>query len=454
MYRILPNPSLHIDDDYTIWKDGKVFKKGNRENNVTIELYGNSVTKTLEWFYLLAKNKIQLPWELEKEISKITFRKYGKVFSKRLTYCIQTKHPLIVGDGYAIPLSLPTIAISKDCRVLDLHDRTVMKNIQSKYRTEFTNGYTKKYIHGNHVLVHRLMLEAWEYNPDTNIYVLGNHKDGDKLNNKLDNLEWSTHRDNMIHAVETGLRSDNTIVRIRNIKTLEVLKFHSIRSMCDHIGRKGILKDRLLNMRLGEHIENWEIRVDGDSRDWYFKTGKEKPIPTFASFMYEINGEKFFNISTLNSYLDNPIRTPVEKIKELYPDIKITPLKRNTPYDVYEEESKKLHSNLSINDVKDITGYSLSKIQKIVKKKPYFNNGYAVREASDDYWNYETIETSNPKSYYIENKNIETGEIITYPSARQASKCLGISPKTIMKYIKNKKPYFKFELSIVNNGHS
>jgi len=32
-----------------------------------------------------------------------------------------------------------------------------------------------------------------------------NHKDGNKLNNSLDNLEWATCPENNIHAIENGL---------------------------------------------------------------------------------------------------------------------------------------------------------------------------------------------------------------------------------------------------------
>lgn len=48
--------------------------------------------------------------------------------------------------------------------------------------------------------VHRLVAETFLGVPDGALEV--NHKDGDKLNNNLDNLEWVTQKENLIHAME------------------------------------------------------------------------------------------------------------------------------------------------------------------------------------------------------------------------------------------------------------
>lgn len=76
--------------------------------------------------------------------------------------------------------------------------------------------------------VHRLVALAFLNNKDLSVYSEVNHKDGDKGNNVVNNLEWATPEQNRSHAKENGLylygeknpRSKIASVDVQKIKEL------------------------------------------------------------------------------------------------------------------------------------------------------------------------------------------------------------------------------------------
>lgn len=65
------------------------------------------------------------------------------------------------------------------------------------------NGYKHVKIAGKLFYVHRLVAIAFIPNPQNKPQV--NHKDGNRSNNNVSNLEWVTAKENSQHALKTGL---------------------------------------------------------------------------------------------------------------------------------------------------------------------------------------------------------------------------------------------------------
>lgn len=72
--------------------------------------------------------------------------------------------------------------------------------------------------------VHRLVLENFcPVEGMENLQV--NHKDGDKSNNALSNLEWTTCQENIAHAVKNNLRADvNGSAKLTKQQVLEIIE--------------------------------------------------------------------------------------------------------------------------------------------------------------------------------------------------------------------------------------
>lgn len=101
-------------------------------------------------------------------------------------------------------------------------DKGRVKNKAGKISNgRITHGYNEVYI-GKKIsrkFIHTLVAKLFIPNPENKPCV--NHKDGNKNNNDVSNLEWNTYTENTQHAFDTNLNPHGIKIKVTNIITKE-----------------------------------------------------------------------------------------------------------------------------------------------------------------------------------------------------------------------------------------
>jgi len=142
---------------------------------------------------------------------------------------------------------------------------------------------------------HRLVLMV--FNPVENYEELTvNHKDGDKTNNNLENLEWATNKENISHAIKNKLIDKNN----------KILNYHECEEICK-ILEKGYTASMVAKKLYPKESKRYAIIIQDI---------KSKTLWTDVSCKYNIEvGYKYPNFSSVH-YSVWQIEEICEKIKE------------------------------------------------------------------------------------------------------------------------------------------
>lgn len=95
------------------------------------------------------------------------------------------------------PFTLDDYEITREGQVINKHNGHILAGQPNG------KGYLRVSIGKKLMFIHRLVAEKYVPNPDHKTQV--NHKDGNKLNNSADNLEWVSNQENRKHAIEHDL---------------------------------------------------------------------------------------------------------------------------------------------------------------------------------------------------------------------------------------------------------
>lgn len=130
-----------------------------------------------------------------------------------------------------------------------INTERIMKPKLSK--TGYLTVHLRKSGYSKHKKIHRLIAIAFIEKVEGKEII--NHKDGDKLNNSISNLEWCTYKENSQHAHDTGLaktdmkqiaaaRAVSIAVRTKRVKQLdmegnEIREFISMTEARKHLNK-------------------------------------------------------------------------------------------------------------------------------------------------------------------------------------------------------------------------
>lgn len=128
------------------------------------------------------------------------------------------------------------------------HKGRVLKKYYNEHTGYFcvslSDGHTSKRFY-----LHRILADAFVDKPKSDKRLCVDHKDGDKLNNEISNLEWVTHGENNRRAYQQGLK----VGPLRKLSDKDVLYIRSTDKSCSQLAREfGMDIKSIWNARVGK----------------------------------------------------------------------------------------------------------------------------------------------------------------------------------------------------------
>lgn len=257
--------------------------------------------------------------------------------------------------------------------------------------------------------IQRLVAKTFVPNPKPDEFNVVNHKDGNPQNNTACNLEWCDYRLNNLHAINSGLRTDNVPVKAKRYDSDVVIIAASISQLAEELnlpcrGIPTIFPKRRGKLTNGE----WEIKLLSDNTPWFYDKNRREKVKA-CRFIFHITHEdgtqeEVFGVMALTRKFkiwnySKPAPLLVKRFRKMYPGKKIR------LEDCYKKE-----------------------FYKTPKK---------------------TL-----KAFQITAENLRNGELLTFPSLRKTAEFFGVDRDVISLRLENGEPYRNWFFRLENNPYS
>lgn len=462
--------NMYIDSNDSVWANDQYTRglvcrndlKIITENGIYLDvLFTFRVSKKrveFTWLKHLAVYKVSLPAGFEERIFDIDFIKCSKITSSFEVMMI-FKKPILFDLHYFIIPGLCKYAINMEGDVIDCESKKLLKikhqgfyqypsiTIKHPYKDIITTAQ-----------IHRLMALTFIENPFPIEKPYVNHKNGNKQDYRLENLEWCSSTENNLHAVNTGLRLDNVSVKVKDYKNNTITVYGSLRQASDKLETTlRFEKNDISTLEKPKLISNrYEIKDIADMSPWNFEIKKSQSSHRFKLIIRD--GDKEIICYGVKDFVDRfnlrnehlVLKDWVDEFKQKYPKLSLEIINNSSqgPYMAYNVDTKEKYVGDKAEDIaKKIDASKSAVIKYLSTPKALIKNIWHVQSANEPLEDNLEYKKSNNQPSKIE--CIKNNEKITCQSLRECSRVLGIDKKTVKKHIECGKTINGYSLKYV-----